>query len=142
MLDILSKNAGDLASKTLLDQLNTLYRARPFTKAVPFNSILTTDGLPTLLWAPVNAYFEVAKVFIWCDTALTDLALLDSNVGQPFLFMMPPQDDYREYPLDPGYRSLLFNNAQLLIWDQGANTGAQVKGVILGWEVTKEGYYR
>lgn len=139
MLDIISGKAGAAAAGAIGDQLRTLYRARPFTKAVPFNQILGPN--PVSLWKPVNAYFEVAIVTIRSNLPLVDLVLLDTSTGQPFLFVMPPVDRYQHIDLSPGYRSLMYSGAELFIWDP-ANTGAQVKGVVYGWEVTPDGYYR
>ncbi len=139
MLDMISGKAGSAAAAAIGDQLRTLYRARPFTKAVPFNQILGAD--PVSLWKPINAYFEIAIVTIRSSIANVDLILLDTSTGQPFLFMMPPTSEYQHIDMSPGYRSLMYSGAELLIWDP-ANTGAQVKGVVYGWEVTPDGYYR
>lgn len=139
VLDAVRGTASDAAARAVQNQLRTLYRARPFTKAVPFNNILGADPIP--LWLPQNAYFEVAKIFVRASIAAVDLVFADTQAQQPIAFIMPPTGSYQGYDIDPGYRSLLYNNAQLLVWDP-SNSGVQIKGVIYGWEVTPDGYYR
>lgn len=123
----------------MIDELRTLYRARPFTKAVPFSQTLGADPVP--LWSPVNSYFEVGHIAIIGDTPAIDLSFCDSTVGQPFYFIMPSTTQYLSYDLSPGYRSQLASQARLLVFDE-SNSGIEIKGVILGWEVTNQGYYR
>jgi hypothetical protein len=139
MMDIFGKAAGDAASQALLQQLRTLYRARPFTKAVPF-SVTIADAL-TELWSPTNAYFELSAMIVRSDTAGLDLALVDTTEAQPFLFFMPPTTIYQTFDISPGYRSLLYSQARVQLWDPTVS-GAVVKGVLYGWEVTQEGWYR
>lgn len=139
VLDAVRGTASDAAAKAVQNQLRTLYRARPFTKAVPFNNILGADPIP--LWQPQNSYFEVSKIFLRGDIAGVDLVFADTQQQQPIAFMFTQTGVYVPYDIDPGYRSLLYNNAQLIVWDP-SNSGVQIKGVIYGWEVTPEGYYR
>lgn len=138
MIDFM-RASNDQQIRTLLDELRTLYRARPFTKAVPFNQTMTADPLP--IWTPVNSYFEVGKIIIRSSIAGVDLSICDTVVAQPFGFAMPPTTIYQEIDYDPGYRSLLAQQAKVLLFDASAS-GTTVKGVILGWEVTPEGFYR
>jgi hypothetical protein len=140
VLDLLSSRAGDRAAASVMDQMNTLYRARPFTKAVPFNNILPGVN-PLALWAPQNAYFEVGVVLMRAGTVGVDIVLADSRAEQPFMFIMPPTDRYERVDISPGYRSLMFQNASVVAWDP-SGSNVQIKGVIYGWEVTPEGYYR
>lgn len=139
MMDGLTGKVSDQAARKVMDELRTLYRARPFTKVIPFNQLLGAD--PVLLWSPTNAYFEVAKVIVRADMAGIDLAFLDNNVAQPILFAMPPTTEYQEFDLDPGYRSLSYNNTGLYVLDP-SGAGVTVKGTIYGWEVNPGGYYR
>lgn len=141
MLDIIGKSAGDAASQAIIEQMRTLYRARPFTKSIPFNQTLNGAD-PVAIWSPNNGHFEVAHIYIRCDTVGIDLSICDSTTAQPFAFSMPPTTEYEHIDTSPGYRSLLAQNAQLLIFDPAATGTPVIKGFILGWEVTKEGYYR
>jgi hypothetical protein len=127
----------------LVAQLRTLYRSRPFTKAVPFQK--TFPGLSgdeiVELWVPQNSYFEVGVITIRADLAGVDLLLCDTVAANPFLFAMPPTGIYQTIDLAPGYRSLSYNGARLVANDPAAN-GVTIKGVVYGWEVTSDGYYR
>ena len=133
----------DPVLETLLAQLATLYRARPFTKSIPFN--VTFPGVGAVetaeLWVPKNAYFELAAVVIRADAAGVDLTLVDTSPGASVLFVMPPTAEYQTINLNPGYRSLLYNGARLLAVDENAS-GVTIKGNLFGWEVTPDGYYR
>jgi len=119
-----------------------LYRARPFTKAIPFNKTLT--GTPdefVTLWVPVNAYFEVVHINIRATVASVDLSICDTNPAAPFAFVMPSTTEYSAIDLTPGYRSQNFSNVAVIISNPG-NVACQIKGVIYGYEVTREGSYR
>lgn len=127
----------------IVKQLQTAYRARPFTKAVPFNKTFVGGADEVVnLWVPVNAYFEAAIILIRASIAGVDLALCDSTKENPFMFVMAPTTIYQTVDIQPGYRSLSYNGARLVANDPAANAGLTIKGVIYGWEITQEGYYR
>lgn len=118
-----------------------LYRARPYTKSVPFRvTAATADVLP--LWTPQNAYFEFNRMMILSDTASIDLNIVDTNVFQVLGMVVPDTAFYTLVDFGPaGYRSTLASNAVLGLVDPTAS-GAIFKGVVLGWEVTPDGNYR
>lgn len=132
--------AQDQQLKTLIEQMRTLYRARPFTKSVPFQIQLTADEVVEI-WSPKNSFFEVGKIIIRATVAGADLSFLDTSIGSPFAFAMPPTTIYQEIDLSPGYRSLSASQARLLVQDANS-TGALIKGAVLGWEVNPNGDYR
>lgn len=127
----------------LMRELRTLYRARPFTKAIPFSLALPVANTEEVrdLWVPQNAYFEIGLVTIRCSVAGVDLSLCDTNWQNPFLFVMAPTTEYQTISLIPGYRSLLSSGAKVVV-NNPALTVATIKGVLFGWEVTQDGYYR
>lgn len=126
----------------LMHELRTLYRGRPFTKAVPFQVNLNTNPeIGVDLWVPKNSYFQCALVSIRATVAGQDLALCDTTPQQPFLFVMPPTTAYALFTLDPGYRSVAYSGAKVIIHDPLAS-GNPVKGVLFGWEVNPDGNYR
>lgn len=125
----------------LAKMVRQLYRARPFTKAVPFNKTLAGTERFVTLWTPVNAYFEVVHIVIRSSVAGVDLSFCDTNPDAPFAFVMPDTASYTEQDLTPGYRSQNFSNVAVILVNP-ANTPCQIKGVIYGYEVTREGNYR
>jgi hypothetical protein len=136
-------NYNQNRDKALIDQLRTIYRSRPFTKAIPFSKAfpgLSADEIVDI-WIPQNSYFEVALITIRASIAGVDLALCDTTKDNPFLFVMPPTTIYQEIDLLPGYRSLSYNGARLVANDPTVS-GTTIKGVVYGWEVTPGGYYR
>lgn len=124
-------------------KLDTLYRARPYTKAIPFNRVLPGADDFIELWVPSNAMFELVTGVIRCDTAGIDISLCDSSKDNPFYFVMPPTTEYSPILLGPsGYRSLPnYGGAKLLLTNPTGTSGT-VKGVLFGYEVTLDGYYR
>jgi hypothetical protein len=125
------------------DQLRLLYRSRPFTKSVPFNVLLPTD--PTIvapLWLPENAYFEVSIIVARSDTAGVDINFCDTTQHNPFLFAMLPTTTYQVIDISPGYRSLQYMSAKLGVTNPAGTAAVNIKGIILGWEVNPDGYYR
>ena len=81
----------------LIAQLRTLYRGRPYTKAVPFQKLLPSTNADevTALWTPQNAHFEAALLVIRADTAGVDLNFCDTTAQAPFLFAMAPTTTYQ-----------------------------------------------
>jgi hypothetical protein len=126
---------------TLLRGMSGLYRARPYTKSIPFNVAVTTAD-PFPLWTPENHYFEFNRMYILSDTAAIDMLLVDTTITSVFGMVVPDTAFYTLVDFgSSGYRSLLASNSALSIVDPLA-TGATVKGFILGWEVTRDGDYR
>jgi len=131
----------DYSNNKVMDRLlRQLFRGKPFTKAIPFNRNLPSATGIIDLWVPSGAFFEIAIVTIRCTVAGVDLTLADTTADNPFLFVMPDTTKYDQYPLYPGYRSL--NTTSKVVLANPAGTVAQVKGVLFGYEVTKEGHYR
>ena len=118
------------------------YRARPFTKAVPFNKTLPVGAVTDFveLWVPQNSYFELVWMYIKASAA-ADLNVCDTNIDAPFLFIQPSTTAYTPYDLSPGYRSLNFASSKVILTNPGLIAGT-IKGVIYGYEVTREGNYR
>lgn len=133
----------DPALAAILGQLGTLYRSRPYTKVVPFN--VTFPGVDPVesaeIWKPSNAYFELAIVVIRASFAGVDLMFAEENNGNPILPVMPPTAEYQVIDINPGYRSLKYSNARLVLIDE-TTSGVQVKGSVFGYEVDPRGYYR
>lgn len=122
-------------------QLVGLYRARPYTKAIPFNVTVNSAGMFPL-WTPQNSFFELNRMYIKSTIANIDFAIVDTNITDICAMVIPSTALYTLVDLGPaGYRSILSSNSVLGIVDP-TNAGATVKGVIYGWEVTKEGNYR
>lgn len=127
--------------QTLLRGMGDLYKARPYTKSVPFQVLVNTAN-PFPLWTPDNHYFEFNRMYILSDIAAIDFALVDTVATAVFGMVVPNTAAYTLVDFGPaGYRSLLSSNSQLSIVDPLA-TGATVKGFILGWEVSRSGDYR
>ena len=122
--------------------IRQLYRARPFTKAVPFNKTLPVATAETFieLWSPQNSYFELVILAIKANVA-ADLNVCDTNPQNPFIFIQPATTEYTLYSIPPGYRSQNFINAKVILTNPGLVVGT-IKGVIYGYEVTQEGNYR
>jgi hypothetical protein len=127
----------------LIAQLRTLYRSRPFTKAIPFQVTLPVTSADTVadLWVPNAAYFEAAILVARCNVAGIDINFCDTNAQNPFLFVMLSTTTYQVIDIQPGYRSLQSNGAKLVVTNLLLILGV-IKGVWMGWEVTQEGYYR
>lgn len=123
----------------LLRQLRTMFRARPFSKAVPFQKAIS-DTVTGDLWTPINAYFEVGAVLIRADTAGIDVLIADTDVSNPFMFLMPPTTIYQLVSLLPnGYRSIAYSGAKMVA---NASAAVTIKGIVYGWEVNNNGVYR
>jgi len=121
-----------------------LFRGRPYTKALPFQFVLTgVAGTRHILWTPINAYFELALI-ISKSTAAMDLSLADTVESNVIGFIGPDgTNSYGPGTLDfgtAGFRSVNFIQAQLLLIE--GTVAGTVKGVAYGWEVTPEGDYR
>lgn len=127
--------------QTFIRQTAGLYRARPYTKAIPFRVTVNTAGVFPL-WTPQNAYFEFNRMYILGSVANIDYLLVDTNATSVMGMVVPSTSAYTLVDYGGvGYRSLLASNSIMGIVDPLAS-GATVKGVILGWEVTPEGNYR
>jgi hypothetical protein len=139
----LQRFTQEQTSKANEDLLNKLFRGRPYTKAIPFLETFTgVAGETFVLWTPVNAYFETAMIYVRSSAADIELAYADSTQDNPFGFQIAPTTRYDQYDfgLAP-YRSLSPTNTRMLITDING-VATVVRGVIYGWEVTPEGWYR
>lgn len=139
-------NSGQYDTPTGLSRrvVAQLFRGRPYTKAIPFEFILTgTLGATFLLWSPVNAYFEIALIQSKSTVPL-DLALADTDGSLVIGFIGPDgTNSYGPGTLDfgiSGFRSQNHINPKLLLVDGGV--AGTVKGTVYGWEVTDNGDYR
>ena len=122
--------------------LRQLYRARPFSKAVPFNRALPVASADDFieLWVPQNSYFEFVLMYIKASVA-ADLNICDTNPNNPFAFVQPSTTEYTLVNLTPGYRSQNFASVKVILTNPGLVAGT-IKGAIYGYEVTREGSYR
>jgi hypothetical protein len=133
---------GTIFDAVVARLIRQLYRARPFTKAIPFNKTLPVATVDTFieLWNPTNAYFEVVILAIKASVA-ADLNICDTNPQNPFIFIQPSTTEYTLYSIPPGYRSQSPINAKVILTNPGLVAGT-IKGVLYGYEVTQEGNYR
>jgi hypothetical protein len=135
-------NSGTMFDTVVARLMRQLYRARPFTKAIPFNKTLPVASVDDFieLWLPNNAYFELVFLSIKASAA-ADLNFCDTNQQNPFLFVQPSTTEYTLVGIPPGYRSQSPINAKVIVTNPGLVVGT-IKGVIYGYEVTPEGSYR
>lgn len=133
---------GTMFDAVVARLIRQLYRARPFTKAIPFNKTLPVATVDEMieLWVPQNSYFELVILAIKANIAV-DLNVCDTNPQNPFIFIQPSTTEYTLYSIPPGYRSQNFINAKVVLTNPGLLAGT-IKGVIYGYEVTQEGNYR
>lgn len=130
-----------LSDDRIVAELRRLYKAHPFTKAIPFNIALPVAGIFADLWTPVSATFELGAILCRCNVAAIDLDICDSTIENVIYRVIPPDTSYRFDLIMPGVRSL---NLQGKVGvSNPAGTPATIfKGVLYGWEVTREGNYR
>jgi len=132
----------DYTDVALAKITNTLFRGRPYSIAVPFLKTFTgVAGEAFTLWTPDNAYFELANVYAR-STVAVELMFADGNAAAPIGFMVAPTATYERIDLGMApYRSVSHTQAQLLLVDLNG-VACVVRGVVYGWEVTRDGYYR
>lgn len=123
--------------------ISQLYRGRPYTKTIPFAVTLTTTDAAKI-WTPDNAYFEIGRILIRGSVGAIDLNWIDTDPANVIAFSMPDTLSYLPGMVDfspASYRSINLASNFLGLVDPAA-TGATFKGVVMGWEVTREGNYR
>jgi hypothetical protein len=129
------------AQQAVIAQLRTLYRGRPFTRAIPFNKALPAVGSVADLWLPTGAMFELVRYVIQSSVGGVDLALCDTRLESPFSFVIPDVASYTPVDLSPGYRGNPISGGKVVLSNPSGAVGT-VKGVLYGYEVTQEGFYR
>jgi hypothetical protein len=124
----------------LMQALSRLYRSRPFTKSIPFAKTLVDASDQFVLWTPIAATFELAYLIVKSANAY-DGQLCDTTPDNAFLLFDCDNTGFKTYDILPGYRSNQTNSSKLLLTNPNGITGV-IKGTLLGWEVTRDGYYR
>lgn len=118
------------------------YLGRPYTKAIPFAQVYA--GVANTLrpiWSPVGAYFELG-LLLAKSTAAGEYAICDTNKDNIIGYIQFDGVNFSRLDLGlTGLRSNRVNNAILALLDP-VGVAATIHGVVYGWEVTQEGYYR
>ena len=139
MLDFLTESS----KKTGDSIVQRLFQGRPYTKVVPFAVTFTgVAGEFTEIWLPTNAYFEIAHIRIKVDTTAAELTFSDTDPSAVVNLVIAQTTGYEEVTFGIStYRSNISSNPKLLLMDF-TGVANVAKGVVFGWEVTRDGYYR
>jgi hypothetical protein len=110
--------------------------------ATPFEFEFSgAQGENRAVWVPDNAVFEFAGIIVRSFTAM-DMNVCDSHPGIPICFVQTLAGVYTSQFLGIGrVRSTNHVNPRLILMDP---VGVQtlVKGMVYGYEFTRDGYYR
>jgi hypothetical protein len=119
-----------------------LFRGRPYGPVHVFTVVFTGAADEAHeLWVPDQAFWELGMLIIK-GTAAADYMLCDTNPN--IIIGMVDVNGIGYNKFDPGLASIRSQSpigAKLLIRDI-AGVASTVKGVALGWEVSREGFYR
>lgn len=99
------------------------------------------QGENRVIWEPQNAVFELAGIIVRSMTPM-DLNVCDSSPAIPIMFVQTLAGVYTSLFLGHGrVRSTNHVNPRLILMDP---VGVQtlVKGMVYGYEFTRDGYYR
>jgi hypothetical protein len=110
--------------------------------ATPFEFEFSgAQGENLAVWVPRNAVFEFAGIIVRSAVPM-DMNVCDSHPGIPIMFLQTLAGVYTaSWTIGGRVRSTNHVNPQLILMDP---VGVQtlVKGVVYGYEFTRDGYYR
>jgi hypothetical protein len=118
------------------------FQGKPYTR--PLNFLLTFTGVAGqffTIWAPKNAFFEVAELLIK-GTVAAEYQIADTIPQALIGFVGVDGVNFSVWQHTlAGVRSNNYANSALLLVDPVGVAGT-VHGSVYGWEVTPDGTYR
>jgi len=122
--------------------MRRLYTGRPYSQRIPFAKTLTgTAGQQIPLWVPTNAFWELDILWLKSDGAV-EVVLADTTPDNIIGWVACDGVNWSRFTFNNAtVRSQGYSNTQLLLVDT-VGVSCNIKGVVYGWELTPDGYYR
>jgi len=114
-----------------------------YSRIIPFELTFSgAQGEAYSVWVVESGAFELSALSVRCDVPM-DLNVCDTSPGIPIGFLQLLPGSYLPLNLGTGrVRSASYTNSRLILMDPVGGATVRVKGIVYGYELTREGYYR